>query len=169
MFLDAVVFVVCPALFVAGAVTDLLSFKIPNWIPAALAASFALAAALAAMPLGAIGWHALVFAVALFAGMAMFAGNLIGGGDAKLLAAAALWMGPHFILFYCMVFALIGGAFAIALLALRRVPMPAMTARLPFLGELLRPKAGLPYGVALGIGALIVLPKTPLFVAALSS
>ena len=43
MFLDAVVFVVCPALFVAGAVTDLLSFKIPNWIPAALAASFALA------------------------------------------------------------------------------------------------------------------------------
>ncbi len=63
-----------------------------------------------------------------------------------------------------MVFALIGGAFAVALLALRRVPMPAMTARLPFLGELLRPKAGLPYGVA-----LIVLPKTSLFAAALSS
>ncbi|MBL9010726.1 MAG: prepilin peptidase [Alphaproteobacteria bacterium] len=169
MFLDAVVLVACPALFVAGAVTDLVSFKIPNWIPAALAAAFALAAALAAMPLGEIGWHALVCLAALVIGMGLFAGNLIGGGDAKLLAAAALWMGPHFILLYCMVFALVGGAFAIAILWLRRAPLPAMTARLPFLNELLRPKAGLPYGVALGIGALIVLPKTPLFLAAFSS
>lgn len=69
---------------------DLVSFKIPNWIPAALAAAFALAAALAAMPLGEIGWHALVCLAALVIGMGLFAGNLIGGGDAKLLAAAAL-------------------------------------------------------------------------------
>ena len=101
--------------------------------------------------------------------MTLFGFGLIGGGDAKLFAAGALWMGPLYILKYCIYFAMVGGAFAIMLLVLRRAPLPASASRIGFLNQLLQPKAGIPYGVALGIGAMIVLPKTPLFVLALAA
>lgn len=158
----------CPVFFALGAMSDLVSYKIPNWIPAALAALFALAAALAGLSLETVGWHLAVCLGALICGMALFGFGLIGGGDAKLFAAGALWMGPLFILKYCLYFAMVGGAFAIMLLLLRKAPLPASASRIGFLNQLLQPKAGIPYGVALGVGALIVLPKTPLFLQALA-
>ena len=169
MMFEAVVLVACPVLFAAGAMTDLVSYKIPNWIPVALAALFALAAALSDMPLATVGWHALTCFCVLIFGMGLFAFGLVGGGDAKFFAAGALWVGPFHLMKYGMVFALIGGAFAIALLMLRKAPLPTVTARIPVLNQLLHPKAGMPYGVALGLGALLVLPSTPLFVMALAA
>lgn len=169
MLLQAIVLVACPVFFVLGAMTDILSYRIPNWIPGALIALFAVAAPLAGMPLETAGWHALVFAVALFSGMALFAFNVIGGGDAKFFAAAALWMGPLVIGKYLLAFAFVGGVFALLILILRRVPLAnASAARVPVLNQLLLPTAGMPYGVALGIGGLIVLPGTLLFMKALA-
>jgi len=163
--LEAVLVAAC-AFFVFGAMTDLVTYKIPNWIPLGLAGLFALAAILAGMPLDRAGWHLAVCLGALLFGMALFAFRMIGGGDAKLLAAAGLWMGPAHMAKYCLIFALIGGAFAIALIMLRKAPLPAAAARVPVLNQLLQPKAGIPYGVALGLGALFVLPSTWLFVTA---
>lgn len=168
MMLDFVVLIACPSLFLIGALSDLVSYRIPNWISLALVAAFALAAVVGGMPIAAIGWHLLVGIAALVAGFALFAFNVIGGGDAKLFAAGALWAGPDYVMKYCLAFALAGGAFAIAVLVLRRVPLPASTARIAFLNKLLQPKAGLPYGVALGIGALIFL-FDPLFIQALTT
>ena len=166
MLLQAIMLIACPVFFALGAMTDVLSYRIPNWIPGALIVLFPPAAFLAGMPLEMAGMHALVFAVALLIGMALFAFNIVGGGDAKFMAAVALWMGPLHIAKYAVMFALVGGAFAFAILLLRRMPMPAYAARIPALGQLLAPKAGMPYGVALGIGGLIVLPGTFLFMKA---
>lgn len=168
MLLQAIVLIACPVFLALGAVTDLVSYRIPNWIPGALIALFAIAVPLAGMPLDQAGLHVLVFTGALLFGMALFAFNLVGGGDAKFFAAIALWMGPAVILKYFVVFALTGGAFAILLLMLRRFALPAFTARISFINQLMLPTAGMPYGVALGIGALIVLPSTYLAVAALA-
>lgn len=168
MLLQAIVLVGCPVFFALGAMTDILSYRIPNWIPGALILLFALAAPLAGMPLQTVGMHVLVFIIALLLGMGLFAFNLVGGGDAKLLAAAALWMGPAMIVKYAFAFALVGGAVALAILVLRRIPMPASASRVPVLGPLLQPTAGMPYGVALGIGGLIVLPGTELFMKAMT-
>lgn len=160
--LDFVVLIACPSLFAIGAMSDLVSYRIPNWISLAIVAAFAVAVVVAGMPVAAVGWHLLVGIAALAAGFGLFAFNLIGGGDAKLFAAGALWAGPDYIMKYCLAFALAGGAFALAVILLRRVPLPAMAARISFLNKLLQPKAGLPYGVALAIGALIIL-FDPLF------
>ncbi len=168
MLLQAIVLFACPVFFALGAMTDVLSYRIPNWIPGVLIVLFAAAIPLADMPLQLAGAHAIVFAVALLLGMGLFALNLVGGGDAKFFAAIALWMGPTMIGKYALAFALVGGAFALVILLLRRLPMPDSAARIPGLGQLLLPGAGMPYGVALGLGGLIVLPGTYLFIKALT-
>lgn len=165
--LEFVVLIAC-SLFAVGAMSDLVSYRIPNWISLAIAGAFVVAVVVAGMPLSTVGWHLLVGVIALAAGFALFAFNLIGGGDAKLFAAGALWAGPGYIMTYCLAFALAGGVFALAVLLLRRMPLPAVTARVSFLNKLLQPKAGLPYGVALGAGALIFL-FDPLFIQALTT
>ena len=168
MLLQAIVLFACPVFLALGAATDVVSYRIPNWIPGAIIGLFVLAALVSGMPLPVLGSHALVFLIALLLGMALFAFSLIGGGDAKVRASVALWMGPAAIAKYAFAFAFVGGAFALVLLVARRIPLPAATMRLPVLSKLLQPTAGMPYGVALGIGALIVLPTTPLFVKALT-
>jgi prepilin peptidase CpaA len=165
--LEFVVLIAC-SLFAVGAISDLVSYRIPNWISLALAGAFAVAVFVGGVPLDNVGWHLLVGLGAFVVGFALFAFNVVGGGDAKLFAAGALWAGPAYIMTYCLAFALAGGAFALAILLLRRMPLPAITARVSFLNKLLQPKAGLPYGVALGIGALIFL-FDPLFIQALTT
>lgn len=164
--LDAVPLIAALLVFAAGGVTDLASYRIPNWISLAAVGLFAAAALLSGMPAAEIGWHFAVGAGALAGGFALFAARVIGGGDAKFFAAGALWVGPAFFLSYCFIFALIGGCLA-ALLIVMRLPVVARgLAKLPSLRHLIDPKAGLPYGVALGAGALLVLPVTPIFVQA---
>lgn len=155
--LEIILWGVCPILFVLAAMSDLVSYRIPNWISLALVAAFLIAVPLSEMTLATAGWHALVGFGALLCGMLLFGFNIVGGGDAKLFAAAALWMGPRFILPYGIYFALIGGAAALMLMILRRQALPAFTARVSFLNKLMHPKAGMPYGIALGLGALFVL------------
>ena len=59
-------------------------------------------------------------AVMLIAGFALFAAGIFGGGDAKLLAASALWFGWPGIARYIFVVALLGGLLALVILGLRR-------------------------------------------------
>jgi prepilin peptidase CpaA len=167
MLLDILVFAAAPFLFAMAPIYDALTYKIPNWISAALIVLFVPAALSAALPLAAIGWHALTFCLALALGIALFAFRLIGAGDAKFFAAAALWIGPGDLFAYMFVFSVAGGVVALVLLMLRRLPAPAFAMRFGFAQALWNPKNKVPYGVALGIGALIVLPGTPLVAAAL--
>src|SRR5258708_6670818 len=74
-----------------AAVSDLIPYEIPNSVCLALIAGFALMAP--ALPAAVIGAH-VATAAAVFAATALaFAFGILGGGDAKLLAATALWMG----------------------------------------------------------------------------
>jgi len=99
--------------------------------------------------------------VGLVAGFAFFAARFVGGGDAKLFAAVALWFGFGDLLSYVLIASLAGGALTLLILALRRVPLP-VTGR-PWLMRLADPRAGIPYGVALAVGALVLLPQTEIF------
>jgi prepilin peptidase CpaA len=132
-------------------------------------AVFAAAAVMSGATWSVIGAHALTGFVALAIGIALFALGLIGGGDAKFFAAISLWMGSDLILKYCLLFAMIGGGFALLVVVLRRVPLPAFTARISMINHLIQPKAGLPYGVALGAAGLLLLTSVPLFQMAVSS
>jgi prepilin peptidase CpaA len=147
-------------LLIYAACSDIASLTIPNWVSIALAALFVPLALILHMPLGQIGVH-LLFGFALLAvGFFLFQANIIGGGDAKLLAGAAVWTGfPAFITFLFWT-ALAGGVIALALLGARKWIARAES-RPAFVNRLLTPESGVPYGVAIMLGGLAVLPALP--------
>ena len=165
--LAAAVALVFPALVLVAAAKDALSFTIPNWISLVLIAVFPVAALAAGMPLTTMGLNAGVAAAALIAGMAMFAFRWIGGGDAKLFAAVALWLGWPALITFGLGMALAGGAMAVVLLVLRSAQLRPLVLLGPgWVVRLSEPGEGVPYGVAIAVGALAAFPKTLFVVAA---
>jgi prepilin peptidase CpaA len=151
------------ALVLTGGARDLVSYTIPNWISLSILALFPLAALAAGLPLAVVGVHAAVGAGALMVGVAMFALGWIGGGDAKLFAAAALWIGLEGALQFVLATSLLGGGLAMALMSMRSPLMrPLMLGRAGWLDRLAEPGGAAPYGVAIAAGALIALPASPL-------
>ena len=100
MLVEVILIAILPALLIAAAGWDLASFTIPNMLTAAMLALFmlfAVASALAphGMTLADFGLHAAAGGIGLVVGIVFFALGWIGGGDAKLFAVAALWLGWH--------------------------------------------------------------------------
>lgn len=158
--LDAVRLVVFPALMAFAASSDLLTMTISNRLSLALSAAFLAMALFTGMPLQVIGMHVLAAAIVLTIGFIFFAQGWIGGGDAKLVAATALWFGFDHLLDYMIHASIFGGALTLLLLQFRKMPLPALLARQGWIMRLHDMGAGVPYGIALAAAALIVYPKT---------
>src|SRR5690606_37086692 len=160
-----IVVAVLPVLTDVAASHDLTTMKIPNWISIALVVGFFPAALALGLPLSVVGVSAGMALAALFIGAGMFALNWIGGGDAKLLAAASLWMGLSGTLHFLLYTGLAGGAFFMLLATARsRLPILAQTGP-GWVMRLMQPKGDIPYGVAIAIGALLAYPESPLVAA----
>ena len=157
---------VLPAALITAALRDATSYTIPNWLSAALALAFFPAAfAIGLSPLAVAQSAALGFA-ALAAGVAMFAMGWIGGGDAKLFAAASTWLGLSAMGPFLVYTGVAGGALACTLMVLRSAT-PAVAVRGPaWVSRLLEPKGDVPYGVAIAAGALAAFPASLIFHAA---
>ena len=93
----------------------------------------------------------------------MFSLKWIGGGDAKLAAATALWMGWETIVDYGVAASVCGGLLTLGLLTARARPLPTVVARLPGFGRLHNPVFGVPYGIALAAAGLLEYPHTSLW------
>lgn len=159
---------ILPALLVSAALFDLTTYTIPNILPGAMLLLFAVFMLTLAVGGDAMSWNELVLhfyagLIGLFLGMGMFALGWVGGGDAKLFAAVLFWLGWDALYDYIILACLLGGVFTLALVALRRVPLPAPLAQIPWFARLADRDAGVPYGVALAIAALHVLPDTEVF------
>lgn len=158
---------VFPAAMVFAAVMDLLTMTIPNRISLALLAAFLVAAPLAGLDLESFAIHVGIGFAVLLAGMVLFSLGWLGGGDAKLMAASALWIGPSNLLLYFVQMSILGGALALLLLAYRRLPLAALP--LPeWALRLHNQGTGIPYGVAIAGAALLIYPKTPFYAAFLT-
>ena len=161
--LEALIFVVFPFCMVFAVVSDVLSMTIANRVSILLVATFAAIAPLTGMDWAAYGWHFLAGALVLCVTFAMFALGGMGGGDAKLLAATALWMGFSIELMRYLVYAsIIGGLLTVAVVIYRGSTLSVFTGGNLFLRHFANEKVGIPYGVALGMSGLIVYPSTPL-------
>jgi prepilin peptidase CpaA len=145
-----------PAAVIFAAAMDLFSMTIPNRISLALVAGFFCLAPFSGLDLQQIGMHVLAGLLMLAIMVTLFAFNLLGGGDAKLASAVALWLGFGDLLDYAFTASLLGGVLSIAFLAFRQVPLPYEWARAPWIERLHAPRAGIPYGIALSVAALIV-------------
>jgi prepilin peptidase CpaA len=157
--LQIALLLIFPALVTVGALRDLTSFTIPNWISLALIAGFVPAALALGLSPGELGAHVGLGALGLVLGMGMFAAGWIGGGDAKLFAAAALWLGWPAVVSYAAFTGLAGGGLALALLGLRSSWVrPYIMTGPAWFGRLTAPGENVPYGVAIAVGALAAFP-----------
>jgi len=164
--LQAALLTLFPALVIVAALTDATSFTIPNRISLLLLAVYVPAALLLGRPLAAMGIDVAVGLAALVAGMAMFAAGWIGGGDAKLFAACALWLGLGGAPSFLLITALAGGGLAVLLLNARSSALKAYFVAAPgWLARLVAPGGDVPYGVAIAAGALAAFPQSSLVAA----
>ncbi|MGO4571826.1 A24 family peptidase [Microvirga sp. 2TAF3] len=148
-----------PLLLWAGAF-DLVTMKIRNELVLFLLASY-----VALAPLSGLGWVDIGWSVAIAAGILvgmfiLFGFGWVGGGDAKLAAVIALWLGADHALAYVLYTALFGGILTIALLQFRLMVLPAQCLNVPWIMRLHAPETGVPYGVAIASAALFIFPGT---------
>jgi prepilin peptidase CpaA len=163
MVLQLALLTVLPLLAAFAAAMDLLTLTIPNRVCLALVAAFCVLAALLPLSPAQLAQHMAAGLLLLVVGAGLFFGGWCGGGDAKLLAALGLWVGLPLLTAYALDVAMAGGALAASFLLLRRLPLPAFLLSAPWALRLHEEKGGIPYGIALAAGALLVYPHTVWF------
>jgi prepilin peptidase CpaA len=154
---------VFPAALLIAAANDLYEFKIPNWISLTLFGAYFIAGSTLSAPTNVILEGALLAGAALALSFTFFAMNLLGGGDAKLLAATAPWIGLSALLPFLVNMAFAGGILAIVLLLFRKFPPLPIYAQAPWVLRLHQKPKDIPYAVAIAAGALLTFPETPFF------
>jgi prepilin peptidase CpaA len=161
--LEALIFVVFPFCMVFAAVSDMLSMTIANRVSIVLVATFAVVAPLTGLGWASYGWHFAACCMVLTVTFLLFTFGGMGGGDAKLMAATALWLGFNLnLLSYLVASAFIGGVLTLVIMSYRKSPLADMTGSNMFLRHFADPAVGVPYGVALGLGGLLSFPDSPL-------
>ncbi|WMT92867.1 prepilin peptidase [Pelagibacterium sp. H642] len=144
-------------LVVSAGFRDLVSMIIPNVLVVAVAGLFGLAV-LTGLPFPAgVGAHVTMGLVVLAAGFGLFAAGWIGGGDAKLAAATALWLGPSMTVTYVFYTALFGAVLAAGLIVFRRLSLPPQLQTVGWIDRLHTQAAEVPYGVAMAAATCFVL------------
>lgn len=147
---------------IIGACSDLYRYEIPDEVSIAIAVAFFPAAWAAGLGFGdaliglAVGFGCLVI------GIGLFALNMFGGGDVKLLAAAAIWAGWEGLPAYVFLVAISGGLLSLVLLLFRRIRLPARLDGIAWIHAIHTPGNSVPYGVAIAAGGLVVLPRLPI-------
>ncbi len=137
-------------LLIWAAASDLVAFVIPNTLCLAIALLWPAYALSGAGPVAWLAAPGLALAV-LAAGLVLFARGLVGGGDVKLMAAIALWAGPHLMLGFVLLTSVAGGVLSLAMLAAARLrpaaAVPGAVRRSFF-------RTSVPYGAAIALGGL---------------
>ena len=144
----------------AAAIQDAVQLRISNLITLAVLILAIVAAFMVGIEV-AVWQNLLVFGLVLAVGTVLFSRGVLGGGDVKLLAAVGLWAdlgGAARLIASIFIF---GGLLAL-LIVLGRTVLPAS------LGErvaVLKPKAGIPYGIAIALGTVFIVmvskPEAP--------
>lgn len=157
----AAYFLLCfafPFLMAYAAATDLLTMKISNRVTGFVVLGFVFYVIAGGMPWNEVAWHVAAGTATLVVAFAMFARGWVGGGDAKLAAGTALWIGMDHLAEYVIVASIVGGILTTAIVYARTFPLPTFTLRFPFAVHLHDAKTGIPYGIALATAALFVIP-----------
>jgi prepilin peptidase CpaA len=168
MVADALRLMLFPAMMAFAASSDLLTMTISNRVSLILVGSFFVLAIAGGMSTADMLAHAGAAGLVLVIGFVCFTRGWIGGGDAKLAAATALWLGFDYLVSYLVYASLFGGVLTVALLQFRTWPLPRLLAGQEWAERLHGKDNGVPYGIALAAAALVVYPDTP-WMAAIAS
>lgn len=152
-----------PAAMALAASMDVITMTIPNRVCAALAIGYFVLALAVGLPAHTILVNVSCGAAVLAVMFGLFAMGWIGGGDAKLAAATALWIGWGTLLDYSLSAAIYGGALTLVILLGRKVVLPVWLSRHAWIARLHDPKTGVPYGVALAAAGMMIYPHTEIW------
>lgn len=143
-----------------GGLRDIASFTIPNRVSLGIVAAFGVAVLAGHPPPTALAGHVGAAVVVFAVGWGLFHFNIFGGGDVKLMSAAALWAGFGQLAGLVLLVACFGGLLTLAMLAGRLLPT-TVTAAHPVVSRLVSGQHGVPYGMAIAAAVwtnFIVLP-----------
>jgi prepilin peptidase CpaA len=143
-----------------AASSDLVTMTISNRITLALVGGFVAMAFMSGMSPSDVLAHVGAAATVLAVTFLFFARGWIGGGDAKLATATALWFGFDHLMVYVLYASIFGGVLTLAMIRFRLMPLPQMLADQEWVKRLHRLDGGVPYGIALAAAALVIYPST---------
>jgi len=158
--LDLIRLLAFPTLMAFAASSDLFTMTISNRVSLLLVAAFFALAFATGMSSQDILWHVGAGLAVLAVTFTFFARGWIGGGDAKLAAATALWLGFDHLVPYLLYASIFGGILTLAMMRFRVMPLPETLARQEWVKRLHRVDSGVPYGIALAASALLIYPHT---------
>ena len=139
-------------LLAAATVQDASHLRISNILSGGVLI-LAIVVAVALGPQWSLWQNAVGFAVVLVVGTLMFSRGMLGGGDVKSFAAITAWTAGIMTLRLVAAILLCGGALAIILLVARAFAPEGWGKRV----RILRRREGIPYGVAITAGTLLLL------------
>jgi prepilin peptidase CpaA len=160
MLSEAIRLTLFPAMMAFAASSDLLTMRIANRVSLVLIGGFIVLAALGGTSGADLLSHFGAAAAVLAAAFLCFAFGWIGGGDAKLAAASALWLGLGHLFDYLIYASILGGVLTLLIVQFRTLPLPQILAGREWAERLHQHGGGVPYGIALAAAALIVYPQT---------
>jgi len=164
--LEAATLLFFPALMAFAAISDLLTMTISNRVSIALVVLFIALAFACGLPATKILWHLACGAAMLLFAFGLFACGWIGGGDAKLAAATAIWLGFDHLGDYALAASALGGVLTVSIIVLRKWPLPGVLLARQWATRLHEPGTGIPYGIALATAGLMLYPETAIWLAA---
>ena len=109
--------------------------------------------------------YSIGIAVVIFIILAvLFAFNLIGGGDVKLIPAVALWAGPSLTIKFLLITTICGGIVSLGIIVLKYFKkkhlQPKSSENVNYFmsksTELENEENNIPYGIAISIGGLVI-------------
>ena len=149
-----------PVMMAFAAWSDLFTMTISNRVSLILIGGFVLLAVMSGMSATDMLLHVGAGASVLIVSFVLFSFGWIGGGDAKLAAATALWFGFNHLFDYLIYSSILGGALTLLLIQFRMFPLPQVLVGRDWIERLHRRGGGIPYGIALAAAALLVYPHT---------
>lgn len=154
---DQLCVVAFASLAMVAAYSDWFRFIIPNRVSLAIAGLWVVHAVLLLLqhhPIVSVAWSAGIGFAILLIGFGLFAANLLGGGDVKLLAAATLWAPADFITHFIMIVSVAGAALGVIFLVpwIGNRPEESDASNPAAMAAVGRLKRKMPYGVAIGAG-----------------
>jgi prepilin peptidase CpaA len=160
MLTDAIRLLLFPAMMAFAASSDLFSMTISNRVTLVLIGGFFALAAFSGMAPTDVLAHVEAALAVLTVTFLFFARGWIGGGDAKLAAATALWLGFDHLMAYLLYASIFGGILTLAMIRFRLMPLPQALAEQEWVKRLHKLDGGVPYGIALAAAALLIYPET---------
>ncbi len=142
-----------------AALNDFRDFKIPNRISLGVLALYPAFVVAAPTP---VDWQGGIAAggIAFIVTFVMFSRGWMGGGDAKLISAVAVWAGLGHLVLFALVMLVLGGMYstfeAIRLGYPKRIWNRVKKLRTGEGGDVALPRDAMPYGVAIAGGGLYV-------------